>query len=348
MNSSAANVIGLIGHNGAGKSTLLKMLNGLIKPDRGRITIRGRIGALIELGAGFNPILTGRENIYVNASVLGFSKQEIDEKFDSIVEFSEIAEFLDTPVQNYSSGMKVRLGFAVAAQMEPDVLLIDEVLAVGDIGFRVKCMNRIHELLDKSAVIFVSHAMQMVARICTKAIAMQKGVSICATYDIGQAIDFYNSEFRVGEHRVIGNREIEIKQISINGEPEGSQPTISFGSRLQISMNLSAPTDYKTIDVRLTIWNQDQRPVLDVLDENYQPFSWENDAASVTVLVEMPPLGLKAGKYAITIAIYDPMNRSVFRIDNAASFIIGQHRSTGCDSIIAARWSKAPLLETDD
>ena len=127
--------LGLIGHNGAGKSTLLKMLNGLIKPDKGTITMQGRIGALIELGAGFNPILTGRENIYNNGAVLGFSKKEIDEKFDAIVDFAEIDEFIDTPVQNYSSGMKVRLGFAVAAQMEPDVLIIDEVLAVGDIGF---------------------------------------------------------------------------------------------------------------------------------------------------------------------------------------------------------------------
>jgi lipopolysaccharide transport system ATP-binding protein len=132
--------LGLIGHNGAGKSTLLKMLNGLIKPDKGTITMHGRIGALIELGSGFNPILTGRENIYNNGSVLGFSRKEIDAKFDSIVEFAELSEFIDTPVQNYSSGMKVRLGFAVAAQMEPDVLLIDEVLAVGDIGFSFKCL----------------------------------------------------------------------------------------------------------------------------------------------------------------------------------------------------------------
>ena len=117
------NVLGLIGHNGAGKSTLLKMLNGLINPDEGKITMRGRIGALIELGAGFNPILTGRENIYNNAAVLGFTKKEIDEKYDKIVEFSEIGEFIDTPVQNYSSGMKVRLGFSVAAEMEPDILI---------------------------------------------------------------------------------------------------------------------------------------------------------------------------------------------------------------------------------
>src|SRR5210317_2241023 len=116
--------LGLIGANGAGKSTLLKMLNGLIKPDQGRISMRGRVGALIELGAGFNPILTGRENIYVNGAVLGFTKEEISRKFDEIVEFAELDEFINTPVQNYSSGMKVRFGFAVAAQMEPDILLI--------------------------------------------------------------------------------------------------------------------------------------------------------------------------------------------------------------------------------
>ncbi|MGH6820931.1 MAG: ABC transporter ATP-binding protein, partial [Methylocella sp.] len=123
--------LGLIGPNGAGKSTLLRMLNGLIRPDKGRITMKGRIGALIDLGLGFNPILTGRENVYINGSLLGFSKKEIDHKFDAIVDFAEIGEFIHTPVQNYSSGMKLRLGFAVCAQMEPDVLIIDEVLAVG-------------------------------------------------------------------------------------------------------------------------------------------------------------------------------------------------------------------------
>lgn len=140
--------LGLIGKNGAGKTTLLKMLNGLIKPDIGRIEMRGRIGALIALGAGFNPVLTGRENIYVNSSILGISKREVRARFDEIVEFSELCDFIDTPVRNYSSGMSVRLGFAVAVVlMKPDVLLLDEVLAVGDAAFRAKCLNRIIELL---------------------------------------------------------------------------------------------------------------------------------------------------------------------------------------------------------
>lgn len=168
--------LGLIGQNGAGKSTLLKMLNGLIRPDEGEIRMRGRVGALIELGAGFNPILTGRENVYINGQVLGFSKKEIDEKFDAILAFSEIGEFIDTPVQNYSSGMKVRLGFAVAAQMEPDVLILDEVLAVGDAAFRAKCNRRLAEILKNgTSVLFVSHNLPDIQRICSKCIWLSGG-----------------------------------------------------------------------------------------------------------------------------------------------------------------------------
>lgn len=171
--------LGLIGPNGAGKSTLLKMLNGLVKPDKGRITMRGRVGALIELGAGFNPILTARENIYVNGSVLGFTKKEISRKFDAIVDFAEIEEFIYTPVQNFSSGMKVRLGFAVAAQMEPDVLLIDEVLAVGDDMFRRRCYRRIESFQnDGKTILFVSHNMQSVSSICSRALLVHAGKSV--------------------------------------------------------------------------------------------------------------------------------------------------------------------------
>jgi lipopolysaccharide transport system ATP-binding protein len=167
--------LGLIGHNGAGKTTLLKMLNGLIKPDAGTITMRGRVGALIALGAGFNPILTGRENIYINGSVLGLTKKEIDEKIDEIIDFSEIREFIDAPVQTYSSGMTVRLGFAVATALDPDVLILDEVLAVGDASFRYKCYQRIDKLRKNAAIIFVSHNMPDIGRICGMALVMERG-----------------------------------------------------------------------------------------------------------------------------------------------------------------------------
>jgi lipopolysaccharide transport system ATP-binding protein len=168
--------IGLIGHNGAGKTTLLKMLNGLIQPDFGRIEMRGRVGALIALGAGFSPILTGRENVYVAGSVLGLSKKEIDEKYDSIVEFAELEEFMESPVQNYSSGMQVRLGFAVASAMKPDVLLLDEVLAVGDVAFQAKCFNMLARLREQGVpFILVSHNMHQIARYCDTVLYLEKG-----------------------------------------------------------------------------------------------------------------------------------------------------------------------------
>src|SRR4030042_894305 len=152
--------LGIIGANGSGKTTLLKLLNGIFWPDRGRIAIKGKVGVLIEVGAGFHPLLTGRENIYINSAILGMTKKEVDKKFDVIVEFSDIGEFLDTPVKYYSSGMFVRLGFAIAVHCEPDILLIDEVLAVGDIRFQVKCFGRVQEFKETGkTMILVTHDM---------------------------------------------------------------------------------------------------------------------------------------------------------------------------------------------
>jgi lipopolysaccharide transport system ATP-binding protein len=168
--------LGLIGRNGAGKTTVLKILNGLIRPDKGRVTMRGRVGALIALGAGFNPILSGRENIYVNGAVLGLSKREIAARMEEIIDFAEIREFIDTPVQYYSSGMHVRLGFAVATSLSPDILLLDEVLAVGDVAFRGKCFKRIGELISKTAVVFVSHNEAQILRICNTSLLLKAGI----------------------------------------------------------------------------------------------------------------------------------------------------------------------------
>lgn len=174
--------LGLIGRNGAGKTTLLKLLNGLIKPDSGRIEIRGRVGALIALGAGFNPILTGRENIYANGAVLGRRKLEIDAALDRIVDFAEIGDFIDAPVQSYSSGMQVRLGFAIASQLaNPDILLLDEVLAVGDASFQAKCINTVKALQQSGvAIILVSHNMHNLFRYCETGIFLERGKVICS------------------------------------------------------------------------------------------------------------------------------------------------------------------------
>lgn len=171
--------LGIIGPNGSGKSTILKMLNGIFMPDKGEIMINGRVGALIEIGAGFHPMLTGRENIYVNGTILGMAKKEIDEKFDEIVEFADIGDFIDSPVKFYSSGMFVRLGFSIAACMEPEILLIDEVLSVGDFSFQNKSLRRLGEIRKKAnAVVFVSHNLEHVRHICDKVLVIEGGTPL--------------------------------------------------------------------------------------------------------------------------------------------------------------------------
>ncbi|MBN2374030.1 ABC transporter ATP-binding protein [bacterium] len=199
-------MLGLIGQNGAGKSTLLKLLHGLINPDSGKITMRGRVQALIELGAGFSPILTGRENVYINASILGISKKQIDQTLPHIIEFAGIEDFMDTPVQNYSSGMKARLGFSVITQLDPDVLLIDEVLAVGDTAFQEKCMRRM-DVLRKSnkAIIFVTHSLYQVEALCDKALWLEKGRIV----QYGEASDIVRDYLDNQERRAMSESQAE-------------------------------------------------------------------------------------------------------------------------------------------
>jgi lipopolysaccharide transport system ATP-binding protein len=173
---AAGEVVGIIGVNGAGKSTLLKILSHITDPTTGRAKIRGRISSLLEVGTGFHPELTGRENIYLNGTILGMRKKEIDLKFDEIVAFSGVERFIDTPVKRYSSGMRVRLAFAVSAHLEPEILLIDEVLAVGDASFQKKCLNKMHDVGEEGrTVLFVSHNMPAITRICPRTILLNNG-----------------------------------------------------------------------------------------------------------------------------------------------------------------------------
>ena len=207
--------LGLIGHNGAGKTTLLRMLNGLIKPDQGRIEMRGKVGALIALGAGFNPVLTGRENIYVNAAVLGMNKRYVDGKIDEIIDFAEIREFINSPVQTYSSGMNVRLGFAVAAILiEPDILFLDEVLAVGDIGFAIKCLNTVRRISNKSAVVFVSHNMQQISWFSTRVIVMDHGSVLIDSPNPSEGIDRYYGLVKHSQ-QTLGTGEAEVLRLTL-------------------------------------------------------------------------------------------------------------------------------------
>src|SRR3989344_1442135 len=188
-------VIGIIGHNGAGKSTLLKILSQITPPTEGEIVLHGRVGSLLEVGTGFHPELTGRENIFLNGAILGMKKSEIASKFDQIVEFAGIEKFLDTPVKYYSSGMYVRLAFSVAAHMEPDILLVDEVLAVGDAEFQRKCLGKMEEITRREGrtILFVSHNMAAIKQLCNRVILLKQG-KISFTGDADEVINHYLNE----------------------------------------------------------------------------------------------------------------------------------------------------------
>ncbi len=200
-------VVGFIGSNGAGKSTILKLLSGIIVPNKGHLKVNGRLSALIEVTAGFHPELTGRENVYLNGTILGMKKREVDERFDEIVEFSGIEEFIDTPVKRYSSGMYSRLGFSVAAHVNPDVLLVDEVLAVGDIAFQSKCAEKMRELLNSGVtIIFVSHNLPLVQSLCKRVFLIDRG-AILKDGIPEDVIPYY-------EDAVLNQREEEIRKKS--------------------------------------------------------------------------------------------------------------------------------------
>ncbi len=198
--------IGLIGRNGSGKSTLLKMLNGILLPDKGSIRVKGRVGALIEIGAGFHPLLTGRENIYTNGAILGMKQSEIRQKFDEIVAFADIGDFLNSPVKFYSSGMYVRLGFSVAVYAEPDILLLDEVLAVGDFNFQKKCFDRLESMVKHgTTIVFVSHSMAAVQRLCPETMLIENGRAVFLG-DSNEAIAKYYQQMSDGNiHTDIDN-----------------------------------------------------------------------------------------------------------------------------------------------
>jgi teichoic acid transport system ATP-binding protein len=209
--------LGLIGPNGAGKSTLLKLLNGITLPDHGTIKISGSVGALLELGAGFHPALTGRENIYLNAAILGLSKEEISDKFDAIVNFAGLDEFIDSPVKHYSSGMYVRLGFAIAVHAEPDIFLIDEALAVGDVSFQAKCYGKLREFSERGVtIILVTHNLDVVNSRCSRAVLLSKGNVLCHGTP-KTAVDEYHrmiSKSRPKSHASVGNRADEARSVA--------------------------------------------------------------------------------------------------------------------------------------
>ena len=237
-------VLGIVGKNGAGKSTLLKVLSRITEPTAGEIIMRGRVASLLEVGTGFHPELTGRENIFLNGSILGMTRTEIKTKFDEIVAFSGVEKFIDTPVKHYSSGMYVRLAFSVAAHLEPEVLIIDEVLAVGDNEFQQKCIGKMKDVAGQGrTVLFVSHNMAAVKSLCSRAVMIEQG-SIVAAGEVSNVVDYYlkGSSTELTSFKSFSNKEVfyegfELKSIGIKSESKSFTDPISLDENIQFHLN---------------------------------------------------------------------------------------------------------------
>jgi lipopolysaccharide transport system ATP-binding protein len=317
--------IGLIGHNGAGKSTLLKMLNGLVRPDKGKITMRGRVGALIELGAGFSPILTGRENIYINGAVLGFTKSEIDAKFDEIVDFAELDDAIDAPVQTYSSGMYVRLGFAVAAQLNPDIFLIDELLAVGDTAFRMKCFQHLLDMKNAGkSILVVSHNMIDINRVCDRVVVLAGGKKIFDG-DVSAGIATYEGLSRMRGHTARphdANAAAWIDTVRLFDSAGKPRDVYSTGEDLLAEVTLSAKQ--KVVNARLIV--HVMTPSLGTLGSFASPhkgFAFDIDPPGSVLRFRMPKLPLLIGGYNLMVSLYGPdIKDFLHAVSDAASFKI--------------------------
>lgn len=344
--------LGLIGHNGAGKSTLLKILNGLIPPDGGRITAKGRVAALIELSAGFNPVLTGRENIYSEASLLGFSRSETDAKFDRIVDFAEMSEFLDMPVQNYSSGMRVRLGFAVAAQMEPDIFLIDEILAVGDVAFRFKCLNAISELMRSAAVIFVSHTMTQIFRLCSELIVLDHGAVTFQGTDLAEGVSRYLSLFKEAPEGVFGSGEVSVESVTATSGNDtvalGNTLRIQYGSGITLAATLEARSGITEGRVQFVFWNAEMLPVMDVMADELSGYSVNfSGSSAIRVTAVVPRIELNGGKYTMSvIASSQDNSRTYCRYDNAVYLHVDAKSASGAHVLSIADWEYGNISES--
>lgn len=324
--------LGLIGHNGAGKTTLLRMLTGLIKPDLGRIELNGQLQALIALGAGFSPILTGRENIYINGAVLGITKAELDKRFDEIVDFSGIEQFIDMPVQSYSSGMTVRLGFSVAAHLDPDILLVDEVLAVGDLSFQAKCRKRIQQLFEKGVVIIlVSHNMHAISHLCERTIVLGNS-HILFDGETSEAIDVYRSNVapEASFSRSDSKSEIEITGFEIMNEERNIQNKFQVTKSIVFRIHYHAHEPVHNPIFNIPIHDSDGNSITGIRsDVDGVNFGTLTGKGHVEILINR--LNLLPNIYTLDVVIFHSDGYAFYdRIHDIASFqVTGGHKVSG-------------------
>lgn len=303
-------VVGIIGRNGAGKSTLLKILSRITYPTTGEVELHGRVGSLLEVGTGFHPELTGRENIFLNGAILGMKQAEVTRQFDAIVDFAEIEKFLDTPVKHYSSGMYMRLAFAVAAHLEPEILIVDEVLAVGDAAFQKKCLGKMGEVASAGrTVLFVSHQIAMIETLCNRGILLEKG-QIASMGPTAEVVRRYLGDLalhatadEISSLPRSGTGEMKLKRFWVEDESGRPIPAVSSGSRVTLAFEFEAELRPSSrASVGFSIHGLDERALLRLYSD-YQGEIFENVPPSGVIRFTFPKLQLSHGSYYVAARI---------------------------------------------
>ena len=331
--------IGIIGSNGAGKSTLLKILSQITPPTKGYIKARGRIASLLEVGTGFHPELTGRENVYLNGSILGLRRSEINTKFDEIIDFSGVERFLDTPLKHYSSGMRLRLAFSVAAYLEPEILLIDEVLAVGDAAFQKKCLGKMDEVSKSGrTVLFVSHNLGAVRQLCNRGVLLKNGAIVTAQ-KIEKVIDCYSAT----NHSFSNNGqinwtidsapgiELKLLQVRLSNHVNQVKSNFSFEETIHISIKYYLTENLINMRLNFKLLTEDEQTLLFSSTHNKESNNKKSGYYTATVLI--PPKLLNEGRYIVQIQAGCPYVKEVLISTNCLSFHILQlkHKPTNVE-----------------
>ena len=325
------NILGIIGRNGAGKSTLLKLLSRVTAPTKGSIHINGRIASLLEVGTGFHPELTGRENIFLNGAILGMSTKETRSKFDEIVEFSGCGKYIDTPVKRYSSGMYVRLAFAVAAHLEPDILIVDEVLAVGDAEFQSRCLGKMKDVSQESGrtILFVSHNMGAIKKLCPKSVLIEHG-QIKKYGFTDDVIDHYlNSGVEAdrcvswNKEDAPGNHELRLNSISVLDEKGRIDSTLTTDEDIFIEVDFTLIEELKNMRIVVTLTTMDGIDVFSTSDYFFQPDSRVREIGRYKSTCHIPKRLLTLGGYIVSVDLEIPLERAIL-LEQKVSFTISE------------------------
>ncbi len=320
--------IGIIGRNGAGKTTLLKILSRITEPSEGRVSIKGRVASLLEVGTGFHPELTGRENIFLNGAVLGMSKAEIEKKFDEIVAFAELEKFLDTPVKRYSSGMYVRLAFAVAAHLEPEILLVDEVLAVGDAAFQKKCLGKMwHVAREGRTVLFVSHNMVTISALCSRALLIEEGM-IASQGETSQVVSEYEKKMNrlssttyLRASKPLSTAWIEEAALKASNGNPGTVFSMTEAILLYVSIRFEKKMEGLRLAVKITEMNGS--PIYHIMNVD-SGFDISHNKGVLKFLIHMDNLKLFPNSYLISLDLASSTNETLDLIENRLRFTIAQ------------------------